>query len=55
MCELKCGKLSVLLTLFLIAGFSHATNPLINFKNQHVQPAKKIKSIPTDQKTVAVQ
>ena len=41
MCELKCGKLSVLLTHFLIAGFSHATNPLINFKNQHVQPAKK--------------
>jgi outer membrane protein OmpA-like peptidoglycan-associated protein len=41
MCELKCGKLSVLLTLFLIAGFSHATNPLINLKNQHVQPAKK--------------
>jgi hypothetical protein len=26
---------------FLVAGFSHATNPLINLKNQHVQPAKK--------------
>jgi outer membrane protein OmpA-like peptidoglycan-associated protein len=41
MCELKYGKLSVLLILFLMAGFSHATNPLINLKNQHVQSAKK--------------
>jgi len=41
MCELKRAKLLVLLTLFLMAGFSHATNPLINLKNQQVQPAKK--------------